>query len=146
MPKADAPRFARARWHGPDLSERAGWKNPNSIKRLLSAETGQQGLDDSRDEEDKYKVSSDAAGRIVFFDFGHGSSQGFAIGGGFPPTDPRAGLYIVGRSGQKLEPDSQPVRGFEAESGRGECIQTDGSHDAPGLLSGPILSRFARKF
>src|ERR1700752_3350349 len=46
-------------------------------KRLLSAEAGQQGLDDRRDEEDKNKVCCDAAGRIIFFDFGHGSSQRF---------------------------------------------------------------------
>lgn len=58
----------------------------------LTAEAGQQGFDDRRDQKDEHKVGSGTAGKIVFSRLGHGSSQGFELRDKFRPTDPRGGI------------------------------------------------------
>lgn len=46
---------------------------------MLSAEAGKQGFDDSSHQENKGEVRGDAAGRIIFSNLGHGSSQGLIL-------------------------------------------------------------------
>lgn len=60
----------------------------------------------------------------------------------FPPTDPRAGLYIVARLRQKAD---HLARDFEVEVGRAGYTQIAGFHGALVPLAGPIPWRFGRR-
>ena len=71
---------------------------------MLFHQAGEQRLDDSRSQKDEHKIGGNAAGGMIFLNLGHGSSQGLGFGGDLPPTDPRAGLYMVGPCGKPLAP------------------------------------------
>jgi hypothetical protein len=60
----------------------------------LSAETGDQRLDNRRNQKDKNKVRRRSAGKIIFSGLSHGSSQGLTRGA-FIPQIHGAGLYTA---------------------------------------------------
>lgn len=62
--------------------------------------------------------------------------RGFDIGGDYPPTDPRAGLYNVVHS---MQSDRPITRAWEGAVGHAKCRQTAGFPGARVPLFGLIL-------
>ena len=131
--------------HGPKRFERTGWRNPHR-KSALFHEAGKRSLDDRCNQKDEHKVRGNTTGRMIFSNLGHGSSQGFGIGGNFPPTESTGGI-IHGRACQASSRTSicSHARGLELEASRAGYIQTDGFRASRARLSGLIPWRCDRR-
>src|SRR3954465_13311669 len=86
----------------------------------LAAQGSDHRLDDGRKQKGENKVSGNAAGRIVFPDFRHSSSQGFELGN-FPSHRSTRRDYTRSAMGDKLCGD---ITGLAAWPDRGAYKQT----------------------